>query len=61
MLAFPNPCYPYIIEPDASDYQLGAIILQNTKTFHDLSSIMKLFLNTINKLPDAFKPIAYFS
>ena len=31
MLSFPNPNLPFILEPDASDYQLGCIILQNTK------------------------------
>jgi hypothetical protein len=61
MFSFPNPHYPYIIEPDASDYQLGSIILQNTTTFLDHKAIINLFLSTKDKLPDDFKPLAYFS
>jgi hypothetical protein len=40
LVVFPNPYYPFLIKLDASDYQLGYIILQNNKIFHDLQSII---------------------
>jgi hypothetical protein len=62
MLAYPNPKYPFVIEPDASDYQLGASILQNTKDMLlSIDEIIALFLAALDKLPDNFRPIAYFS
>jgi hypothetical protein len=61
MLAYPNPKYPFIIEPDASDYQLGASILQNTKDTLSIDEIIAIFLAALDKLPKNFRPIAYFS
>jgi hypothetical protein len=61
MLAYPNPKYPFIIEPDARDYQLvGASILQNTKNMLlSIDKIIALFLAALDKLPDIFRAIAY--
>ena len=61
LLSFPNPNFPFIIEPDASDYQLGSIILQNTISNADEETIIKLFTSATSKVPENFRPIAYFS
>jgi hypothetical protein len=51
-----------VIEPDASDYQLGSIVLQNTTTKYSVEEIIKLFTANPSQLPSAgFHPIAYFS
>ena len=60
MLAFPNPNYPFVIEPDASDYQLGSIVLQN-QTISKIKHIIKLFSDSPSTVPPGFKAIAYFS
>ena len=60
MLFYPNPNLPFIIEPDASDYQLGSIVLQNNKSIPD-EDIIKLFTSSPSKAPDSFRPVAYFS
>ena len=62
LLAFPNQNFPFVIEPDSSDYQLGSIILQNTVTKLSRNDIARIFLsNELNKAPKHFRPIAYFS
>ena len=62
LLAFPNPNFPFVIEPDSSDYQLGSIILQNTVTKLSRNDIARIFLsNKLNKAPNHFRPLAYFS
>ena len=62
LLAYPNPNFPFVIEPDASDYQLGSVILQNTVQRFSRNDIARLFLSTTqNKAPTDFRPIAYFS
>ena len=61
LLAFPNPNFPFIIEPDASDYQLGSVILQNTTTNYSTEEIQKLFTSTNQVVPKNFNPVAYFS
>jgi hypothetical protein len=62
MLAYPNPNYPFVLEPDASDYQLGTSILQNTTDTLSIEQIISLFLAALDKLlPNNFHPIAYFS
>jgi Reverse transcriptase (RNA-dependent DNA polymerase)./Integrase core domain. len=61
MLAYPNPQFPFILEPDASDYQLGASILQNTQDKLSIEDIIALFKKAETTLPKNFRPIAYFS
>lgn len=61
MLAFLDPRYPFIIEPDASDYQLGSIVSQNTKDKLTVEEIRDLFCAKTEILPRNFKPIAFFS
>jgi Reverse transcriptase (RNA-dependent DNA polymerase)./Integrase core domain. len=61
MLSYPDPTYPFVLEPDSSDYQLGAIILQNVKDKLSVNEIIALFTAKPDKLPPNFKPIAYFS
>ena len=60
MLFYPNPNLPFIIEPDASDYQLGSIVLQSNKPMNE-ATIIKLFTSSPSKAPDSFRPVAYFS
>ena len=50
-----------MLEPDASDYQLGSIILQSSTQKLSLEEIIKLFTSRPAKLPSNFKPLAYFS
>jgi Reverse transcriptase (RNA-dependent DNA polymerase). len=61
MLSYPDPNFPFVIEPDSSDYQLGAIILQNIKDKLSIKDIITLFTSKPDVLPPNFKPIAYFS
>ena len=61
MLAFPNPNFPFVIEPDASDYQLGSIILQNVSQKQNIDSIIKAFTSSPTQAPSGFRPLAYFS
>jgi transposase InsO family protein len=61
LLAYPDPSYVFVIEPDASDYQLGSIVLQNTTTKYSVEEIIKLFTANPSQLPPGFCPIAYFS
>jgi cleavage and polyadenylation specificity factor subunit 1 len=61
MLAYPNPKFPFVIELDASDYQLGVSILQNTKDTLSIDEIIAVFLAALDKLPKKICPIAYFS
>jgi hypothetical protein len=61
LLAFPDPNFPFVIEPDLSDYQLGAIILQHVVDNLPIPKIIALFTANPNKLPPNFRPIAYFS
>ena len=52
LLAFPDPNIPYDIYTDASDYQLGAVIMQNKKTvafFSRKLSTAQLKYPTIDK------------
>ena len=61
LLAFPNPRLPFIIEPDASDYQLGSIISQHP-SLSSTENIIKTFLkNSSSTIPAGFHPIAFFS
>jgi len=61
LLAFPNPRLPFIIEPDASDFQLGSIISQHT-SLSSLNTIIKIFLETsTSTIPIGFRPITFFS
>lgn len=60
MLFYPNPNLPFIIEPDASDYQLGSIVLQNHSEISE-SAILKLFTSNPATAPSNFRPVAYFS
>ena len=61
LLAFPNPRLPFIIEPDASDYQLGSIISQHP-SLSSTDNIIKAFLkNSSSSIPAGFRPIAFFS
>jgi len=61
LLAFPNPRLPFIIEPDANDYQLGSIISQHT-SLSSINTIIKIFLeNLTSTIPLGFRPIAFFS
>ena len=61
VLAFPNPRLPFVIEPDASDYQLGSIISQHT-SLSSINTIIKKFLeNSTSTIPHGFYPIAFFS
>lgn len=60
LLAFPNPNFPFVIEPDASDYQLGGIILQNC-SISDADTIINLFTSSPSTAPSGFRPVAYFS
>jgi hypothetical protein len=43
LLSFPDPNFIFVLEPDASDYQLGSIILQNSTQKLSLEEIIKLF------------------
>jgi hypothetical protein len=59
LLSFPK--FPLILEPDASDYQLSCMILQNTVTMHDASMIIKLFTwQCIDHATTDYKPITYY-
>jgi len=61
LLAFSNPRLPFVIEPDASDYQLGSIISQHT-SLSLINTIIKFFLeNSTSTIPHGFHPIAFFS
>ena len=60
MLYYPNPNLPFIIEPDASDYQLGSIVLQNNVELPE-ENILKLFTSSPSTAPEKFRPVAYFS
>jgi len=54
-----NPRLPFIIEPDASDYQLGRIISQHT-SLSSVNTITKIFLeNSTSTIPLGFRPIAF--
>ena len=61
LLSFPDPNFIFVLEPDASDYQLGSIVLQNSTEKLSLDAIIKLFTSHPAKLPSNFKPLAYFS
>jgi len=60
LLAFPNPRLPFIMEPDASDYQLGSIVSQHT-SLSSINNIIKIFLaSSTSTIPHGFRPIAFF-
>jgi hypothetical protein len=61
LLVFPHPNFPFIIEPDASDYQLGSVILQNTSQDFSGEAIQEKFTSVKDKVPEGFSPVAYFS
>jgi len=60
LLAYPNPRLPFIVEPDASDYQLASIISQHN-SLSSINTIIKILLETsTSKKPLGFRPIAFF-
>ena len=60
LLHYPDPNLPFVIEPDASDFQLGSIILQNNHPLTD-DEIISLFTSSPSQSPRNFRPVAYFS
>ena len=55
----PNPKYSFILEPETSEYQLRASILQNTMNNLSIDDIISLFLATLTTLPKNFSPITF--
>jgi len=52
LLAYPDPRLPFIIEPDASDYQLGSIISQHP-SLSSINRIIKNFLDNSTSIDES--------
>jgi len=61
LLAYPNPRLPFIIESDASNYQLESIVIQHP-SLSSVNNIIKIFLtSSAPTAPHGFRPIAFFN